>query len=221
MIYNLIFLKIRYLNFFTEDYYLLLYFITVTFILFVFFNENNFPLLFLGITTSISNIGIYFSNSKFDLTFIFLIFVIIGGSLLSTSSGIRFFKIFTLFKFTKNELLSYTKPKQVFLSKVSFNESKINYSVINKYFLTILIFFISLIIVTSLLSISGISFTDSFKLGILTIMNTVNSSIYDLGNFDFNNQNNFFKITLVLFMIIGRVEFLTFIILLKKYLFKN
>ena len=221
LIYNLIFLKNRYLNFFTEDYYLLLYFITVTFILFVFFNENNFPLLFLGITTSISNIGIYFSDSKFDLTFIFLIFVIIGGSLLSTSSGIRFFKIFTLFKFTKNELLSYTKPKQVFLSKVSFNESKINYSVINKYFLTILIFFISLIAVTSLLSISGISFTDSFKLGILTIMNTVNSSIYDLGNFDFNNQNNFFKITLVLFMIIGRVEFITFIILLKKYLFKN
>ena len=221
LIYNLIFLKNRYLNFFTEDYYLLLYFITVTFILFVFFNENNFPLLFLGITTSISNIGIYFSNSKFDLTFIFLIFVIIGGSLLSTSSGIRFFKIFTLFKFTKNEILSYIKPKQVFLSKVSFNESKINYSVINKYFLTILIFFISLIAVTSLLSISGISFTDSFKLGILTIMNTVNSSIYDLGNFDFNNQNNFFKITLVLFMIIGRVEFITFIILLKKYLFKN
>ena len=87
--------------------------------------------------------------------------------------------------------------------------------------MTILIFFISLIVVTSLLSISGISFTDSFKLGILTIMNTVNSSIYDLGNFDFNNQNNFFKITLVLFMIIGRVEFITFIILLKKYLFKN
>ena len=108
LIYNLIFLKNRYLNFFTEDYYLLLYFITVTFILFVFFNENNFPLLFLGITTSISNIGIYFSDTKFDLTFIFLIFVIIGGSLLSTSSGIRFFKIFTLFKFTKNELLSYT-----------------------------------------------------------------------------------------------------------------
>ena len=102
LIYNLIFLKNRYLNFFTEDYYLLLYFITVTFILFVFFNENNFPLLFLGITTSISNIGIYFSDSKFDLTFIFLIFVIIGGSLLSTSSGIRFYKIFTLFKFTKN-----------------------------------------------------------------------------------------------------------------------
>ena len=46
LIYNLIFLKNRYLNFFTEDYYLLLYFIAVTIILFVFFNENNFPLLF-------------------------------------------------------------------------------------------------------------------------------------------------------------------------------
>ena len=39
---------------------------------------SNFPLLFLGIATSISNIGIYFSDSKFDLTFIFLIFAACG-----------------------------------------------------------------------------------------------------------------------------------------------
>ncbi len=221
LIYNLLFLKNRYLNFFTEDYYLLIYLIAVTILIFIFFNKNNFPYLFLGITTSVSNIGIYFSECKFNLSFIFLIFVIIGGSLLSTSSGVRFFKILILFKFSINELLSYTKPKQVFLNKVLFNESKLNYKSINKYFLTILIFFLSLIIITSLLSISGMFFEDAFKLGILTIMNTVNSSIFNLSNFEFSEQNNFFKLTLTLFMIIGRVELITLIILVKKYLFKN
>ena len=221
LVYNLLFLKNKYLNFFTEDYYLLIYLIVISFLLFIFFNKNNLPYLFLGIATSVSNIGIYFSETNHDLSFIFLLLVITGGSLLSTSSGIRFFKILTLFKFAINELLSYTKPKQVFLSKVTFNETKINYSVINRYFLTILIFIFSLITISSLLSISGISFNDSFKIGILTIMNTVNSSIYNLSNFDFSNQNNFFKLTIISFMIIGRVEFITLIILLKKYLFKS
>ena len=66
LIYNLIFLKNRYLNFFTEDYYLLLYFITVTFILFVFFNENNWPgLMFIARFKALSLISVlFFKESK-------------------------------------------------------------------------------------------------------------------------------------------------------------
>ena len=221
LIYNLFFFRSKNINFFTEDYYLLIYLIVILIIFFIFFNTNSFPKLFFAITSSIANIGIYFSYSDNGLSFIFLIFVVIGGSLFSTSSGIRFFKLFTLFKFSINEILSYTKPKQILLNKVSFNEVKINYTVINKYFLTVLIFLISLTIITSLLSINGMSFVSSFKLGILTIMNTVNSSIFDIANFEFNDQNNFLKSFLITFMIIGRVELITLIILLKKYLFKN
>ena len=219
--YNLLFLKNKYLNFFTEDLYLLIYLISIIFLFFIFFNKNNFPLLLFGITSSVSNIGIYFAKTNVELSFIFIIFVIIGGSLFSTSSGIRFFKIVTLFKFSINELLSYTKPKQVFLNKDLFNASNINFNVINKYFLSILIFIVSLIVITALLSISGLSFINSFKIGSLAIMNTASSSLFNLENFDFYNQNNFFKSSLILFMIIGRVEFITILILLKKYLFKN
>ena len=104
--YNLLFLKNKYLNFFTEDLYLLIYLISIIFLFFIFFNKNNFPFLLFGITSSVSNIGIYFAKTNVELSFIFIIFVIIGGSLFSTSSGIRFFKIVTLFKFSINELLS-------------------------------------------------------------------------------------------------------------------
>ena len=147
--------------------------------------------------------------------------VIIGGSFFSTSSGIRLFKIYTLIKFSINELLSHTKPKHVLLSKVIFNTNKVDYDVINKYFLSILIFIISLSTVTALLSISGISFIQSFKLGILTIMNTVNSSLFNLEYFDFKNINIVSKSFFIIFMIIGRVEFLALILIFKKYLFKN
>ena len=131
------------------------------------------------------------------------------------------FKIITLIKFSINELLSHSKPKQILLNKVVFGKDKIDYGVINKYFLSILIFVVSLTTITFLLSLSGITFENSIKLGLLTIMNTVNSSLYALQDFNFSNLNISAKISLISFMIIGRVEFITLIILIKKYLFKN
>ena len=79
----------------------------------------------------------------------------------------------------------------------------------------------SLFILTSLLGLSGINFEYAFKLSVLTLMNTVNSSIYGLNEFDFNNLHFFTKYCLILFMIIGRIELLTILLILKKFLFKN
>ena len=102
-----------------------------------------------------------------------------------------------------------------------FTKINFDFNEINKYFLTVLIFIISLFVLTSLLSVSGIEFEDSFKLAILTLMNTVNSSIYGLSEFNFNNLHFLTKYTLILFMIIGRIELLTILLLIKKFLFKN
>ena len=220
LIYNLIFLKGKNLNFFTEDFYLIIYLILLFFLFFVFFNDNNFPLLFFSICSSVSNIGFYFSKFEYDFYFIYLILVIIGGSFFSTSSGVRFFKIFTLMKFSINNLLSHTKPKQVLLSKVIFDSSKINYDVINKYFLSIIIFLMSFSTLSFLLTISGVSFDNSIKLSILTLMNTVNSSLFGLVDFNFFEIHIISKIIFIIFMIIGRVELITILILMKKYLFK-
>ena len=218
--YNLLFIKKKYLNFFTEDFYLLFYLLFLIIILFLIIDVE-FHIILLSLTSSVSNVGIFFSSSSSNSHFLFLILVVIGGSFFSTSSGIRFFKIFTLIKFSINELLSHFKPKQVLLSKVIFDTTKIDYNVINKYFLTILVFILSLSLISILLSIFGISFESSIKLGILTIMNTVNSSLFGLGDFNFEELNNSIKSILIIFMIIGRVEFITIMILIKKYLFKN
>jgi trk system potassium uptake protein TrkH len=52
-------------------------------------------------------------------------------------------------------------------------------------------------------------------------MNTVNSSTYGLSNFDFYNLNIFTKNCLIFFMIIGRIELLTIMIIIKNFLFKD
>ena len=172
-------------------------------------------------TSSLSNIGISFNNSPTNLWFLFLIIVIIGGSFFSTSSGIRFLKIYFLFKYSLNEILSYSRPNNVYPNKFHLIDSNIEQKDINKYFLSVLVFIISLFIITSSLSILGINFEESFKLGILTLMNTVNSSMYGLNNFDFLELNSYSKLTMIIFMIIGRVELLTILIIVKKFILKN
>ena len=221
-IYNLIFLRNKNINFFYEDIHLSLYLIVITSIFFIFFSfDSNFIFNFLSLVSSISNIGVSLNDNDSNLNFIFLLLVIIGGSFFSTSSGLRFLKIYSLTKYSFNQILSFSKPKNIFINKLIFSKINFDFKEINKYFLTIIIFIISLFLLTSLLSIGGITFENSFKLSILTLMNTVNSSAYGLNEFNFNDLHFIIKFFLIFFMIIGRIEFLSLLLLAKKFLFKS
>ncbi len=220
--YNLIFLRNKNLNFFYEDIHLLLYFIFVVSIFFIFFSyDTNFTYSFLSLVSSISNIGISLDVNQTNLNFIYILLVIIGGSFFSTSSGLRFLKIYSLTKYSFNQILSFSRPKNVFMNKLVFSKINFDNKDINKYFLTILIFVLSLFCLTILLSLSTIQFEYAFKLALLTLMNTVNSSAYGLSDFDFQNLHFLTKYILIFFMIIGRVEFLSLLLVAKKFLFKN
>ena len=221
-IYNLIFFKKKNMNFLYEDLHLIIYLTIVISIFFLFFSFNNeFSKNLLSVASSVSNIGFSIEKENPNLTLVYLILVIIGGSFFSTSSGLRFVKILSLLKYSFNQILSFSKPKNIFMNKLIFTKINFDTNEINKYFLTILIFIFSFLILISILSLSGLEFENSFKLSILTLMNTVNSSIYGLSEFDFNNLNYVLKYTLIFFMIIGRIELLTILILMKKFLFKN
>ena len=220
--YNLLFIKKKNINFFYEDLHLIFYYIIVASIFFLFFSFNkDFSINLLSLSSSMSNIGFSLGYDQTNLNFIYLILVIIGGSFFSTSSGLRFIKIYSLFKYSINQILSYSKPKNIFMNKLLFTKINFDFNEINKYFLTIIIFVISLFTLTILLSLSQIDFEQAFKLSILTIMNTVNSTSYGLSEFDFYNLNYFTKYCLILFMIIGRIELLTIMIIVKKFLFKD
>ena len=222
LIYNLTFTKNHNMNFFNEDIHLFFYFGILTTIFFIFLNfENNFIELFLSLTSSVSNIGLSFDNNSSNLSFLFLILVIIGGSFFSTSSGIRFLKIYSLFKYSINEILSYSRPKNIYINKHLFSKEFFQLDEIYKYFLSIIIFILSLLFLTFLLTASNIEFENSFKLSILTLMNTVNSSMYGLADFSFYDLHFLTKYYLIFFMVIGRLELLTLLIICKKFLFKN
>ena len=221
-IYNLIFFKNRDKNFFYEDYHLLLYLVVLILIFFLFFSfNNNFINLIFSIFSSISNIGISLEYNDNNLYFIFLLLTIIGGSFFSTSSGLRLIRIYSLLKFSLNQVLSFSKPRNIFMNRLIFSKTNFEINEINKYFLSIIIFIISLLVLTSLMTFSGVNFEKGLKISILTLMNTVNSSNYGIADFDFLNIHFFSKYSLILFMIIGRIELLTLLLIIKKYLFKN
>ena len=115
--------------------------------------------------------------------------------------------------------LSFSKPKNIFMNRLIFSKINFDFNEINKYFLTIVILLFH-IYLTSLLTLSNIDFESSFKLAILTLMNTVNSSAYGLSDFNFNNLHFLTKYFLIFFMIIGRVELLSLLLIAKKFLFK-
>jgi len=219
--YNLVFFHKRNINFFSEDLYLGFYLIFLVSFFFLFLNiDDNFSSLFLAICSSISNIG-FSLNVPNDLSFIFLILIIIGGSFFSTSSGIRFFKLLLLFKFSINELVSHAKPKSLFTNKLSFFNLNFSNEDFYKYFLSVIIFILSLSILSLMLTISGINSEDAFRLSILTLMNTVNSYTSGINNFTFYDLSIFSKLSLMFFMIIGRVELISILIICKKFFFKT
>ena len=220
--YNLLFMKKKNINFFYEDLHLIFYYLIVVAIFILFFSFNkNFSVNLLSLSSSMSNIGFTIDSNQSNLNFIYLILVIIGGSFFSTSSGLRFIKIYSLFKYSINQILSFSRPKNIYMNKLLFTEINFDFKEINKYFLTVLIFILSLFILTILLSFGQIDFESAFKLAILTLMNTVNSSAYGIGDFEFYNLHYFTKYCLILFMIIGRIELLTVLIIIKKFLFKD
>ena len=106
------------------------------------------------------------------------------------------------------------------MNKLIFFKVNFDTTDINKYFLTVLIFIISHFFLTILLSLSNIEFEYSFKLSVLTLMNTVNSTAYGIADFDFQNLNFVTKYFFMFFMIIGRIELISLLLIAKKFLFK-
>ena len=64
-------------------------------------------------------------------------------------------------------------------------------------------------------------FEKSFKLSILTITNTTNSQMFGIENMDFANLLTTSKLSLIIFMIIGKIELISVFLIIKKIFFKD
>ena len=204
-----------------EDFIILGSIIFFTFILFFSIGQTSFFNIFLSSISSITNSGIslYEPPNNFYLFFIFL--TMIGGSLISNSSGIKFIRLYILFRSTIIELSKLVTPNIVMDQRILKTDKKITYENLNSSFLVFICFFISIFILSSVLTAGGLNFENSFKLSILTITNTVNSSLYGLDEINFLSLLTSSKIFIILFMVLGKIELLSLFLIIKKIVRKN
>ena len=146
---------------------------------------------------------------------------IIGGSLISNSAGLKFIRLYILFKSTVIELFKLVTPNIVIDRRILKTENKINNDNLNFSFLIFICFFISIFILSSVLATDGLNFENSFKLSILTITNTVNSSLYGLDKFNFTDLLTSSKLFIILFMVLGKIELISLFLIIKKAIRKN
>tara|TARA_B100000029_G_scaffold394668_1_gene392210 strand:- start:1885 stop:3243 length:1359 start_codon:yes stop_codon:yes gene_type:complete len=203
-----------------EDIYLI--FLVIVFsMIFYFINDLNLSSVFINVLSSIGTSGISTRAIPENFALYFIILTLFGGSVLSTTSGLKFLRIYILIKAFFIEIYKLVKPNMVINTKIMFSEKKVDTENIKISFLIFILFFLSLFILSSVLLVDFLDFENSFKLSILTLTNTAASNIYGVQEVQFINLFTFSKISLIIFMVVAKVELLAIFLLVRKAFFKS
>ena len=201
-----------------EDLYIFL--LSIILVILVYFNNNSGFDLIISVISSLSNSGLTLIESD-QLSLYFLFITIIGGSLISNTSGIKLTRFYILLKIASSEIIKLISPNSVINKTIFGSDKKITDDNVKISFLIFISFFLSLFILSSFLVLDNIGFEKSFKLSILTLTNTVNSELFDMEILNFANLLTTSKISLIIFMIIGKIELISIFLIFKKIIFKD
>jgi len=131
-----------------EDLSILLLIIVFSGLLLVTLSNLDFFDTIIMILTSLGTSGISLNQTSGNLSLYFLFLTIIGGSIISNTSGVKFVRIYILLKASFIEILKLAKPNNVINHNILFSEKKINDNNIRLSFLVFISFFISLFILS-------------------------------------------------------------------------
>ena len=219
LLYNL-FLKRENLKDHKEDFYIIISIFVFTMIFYLLSDFNIFQSL-LTVLSSIGNSGISIASIPNNYGLYFITLTIIGGCVLSSTSGIKFLRIYILVKGFLIEIYRLVQPNVILNNKIMFSDKKITNEIIKISFIVFILFFISIFLLSAILLVDFLDFENSFKLSILTLTNTVSSDIYSIEKIEFVNLSSFSKISIILFMVIAKVELISIFILIQKVFIKN
>ena len=204
-----------------EDLTLLIIFLIFSLFMFLILGDTDIFTISLSVLSSLSNSGISITSIPQNLTLYFLLLTIVGGSILSNTSGIKFIRIYILIRTAASEILRLIRPNYISSQTILQTNEKISNEKIGISFLIFISFFLSLFILSGVLILDQIDFENSFKLSILTLTNTVNSSLFGLKDIQFANLLTSSKLSLIFFMIVGKIELISIFLIIKKLLIEK
>jgi trk system potassium uptake protein len=166
----------------------------------------------------VSTTGFY-SNAQFDteilfvwLLLFFLLFV--GSSTGSSGGGINIYRMVILFRTLKNYIKTSIHPQSYY--RTSFNKMPVSLLVISRIYaffvLYVLIFFAG----SLMLSMLGFGFNNAIGLCAASLSNTGPGVFLINGYTDLSQIHTGAKLTLMMLMVIGRIELFPFLLILSK-----
>jgi len=144
-----------------EDLYIFL--LSIILVILVYFNNNSGLDLIISVISSLSNSGLTLIKSD-QLSLYFLFITIIGGSLISNTSGIKLTRFYILLKISSSEIIKLISPNSVINKTIFGSDKKITDDNVKISFLIFISFFLSLFILSSFLVLDNIGFEKSFKM---------------------------------------------------------
>ena len=148
---------------------------------------------------------------KFPLIF-FLFLMFVGGCAGSTTCGIKVFRLQMLFIFIKNQIKKLISPNTVVI--LNYNNQKIEDSFINSVIIFIFSYLFLFVIISMLLSITGLDFLSAVS-GSATAISNVGPGLGDMigPNGNFGEVSNISKWILSFAMLLGRLEIFAVLVL--------
>lgn len=165
------------------------------------------------VISAITTTGLEFSNNYMPSELILILLAIIGGCSGSTSGGIKIFRIQILYSILKNHIKKIIKPFDVTMPK--YQNKKIDNSLV----ISIASFIMTLFTVFCLSEIVIEVFSNN---PIHDCSYSTLSCLFNLGcGSNFSGYQSLSKVVLIIDMIIGRLEFIPFIIVISRGFWKN
>ena len=200
--------------------YLVIISITIMF-LYLFLNNSEFSFLdnlrisSFNVLSILSGTGYVTDDfglwGEFPLIF-FLFLMFIGGCAGSTTCGIKIFRLQILFLFIGNHIKKLVYPNSVFV--INYNKQKVEDTFINSVIIFIFSYLLLFLIISILLSITGLDFLSAIS-GSATSISNVGPGLGDMigPNGNFSQVSDTSKWILSFAMLLGRLEIFAVLVL--------
>ena len=183
----------------------------------------NIRSIFFNVISILTGTG--YVNAQFDnwggfSLLIFLSLMFIGGCAGSTTCGVKIFRFQILYLFITNQLKKIIYPKGVFIIK--YNQSSIDEKFISSIISFIFFYIVIFLILTALLSLTGLDFVTAISGAATSISNVGPGLGSEIGpNSNFSSLPDVSKWILSLGMILGRLELFAILVLFLPSFWRN
>lgn len=171
--------------------------------------DSAFQLISLTTTTGFATAD--YMKWPIFLQILILTYMMIGGCAGSTSGGMKFIRIIILFKMFRNELNRLSHPRLI--ERIKINRQSIDDTAIKGTLIYFGLYFVSMFIGSLILCAHGLDF-DTALSAVITSISNVGPALNHLGPaYNFSSLGSFELYVLSAFMIYGRLEMFTVLLL--------